>query len=160
MSYCTPCNTLYNKTGLFWLHYLVFMFTEKRTKKNHLEDIVADHLQKRSYLKDRIFSLKKNHIFGKKKLYIFLFTENMIFNSICSFYQKEKLSIKNKNKNPKLNKRERIQCNRLPYQPSKRSNKNNTIQWANTRGIDFCYKTKVQLKNYLSNRKRQILSPV
>ena len=79
----------------------------------------------------------------------------MIFNSIGSFYQKEKLSIKNKNKNPKLNKRERIQCNRLPYQPSKRSNKNNTIQWANTRGIDFCYKTKVQLKNYLSQKKRK-----
>ena len=76
----------------------------------------------------------------------------MIFNSICSFYQKEKLSIKNKKNNPRLNKRERIQCNRLPYQPSKRSNKNNTIQWANTRGIDFCNnKTKVQLKNYLSH---------
>ena len=76
----------------------------------------------------------------------------MIFNSIGSFYQKEKLSIKNKKNNPRLNKRERIQCNRLPYQPSKRSNKNNTIQWANTRGIDFCNnKTKVQLKNYLSH---------
>ena len=69
-------------------------------------------------------------------IYIFLFTENMIFNSICSFYQKEKLSKKKKKNPPRLNKRERIQCNRLPYQPSKRSNKNNTIQWANTRGID------------------------
>ena len=52
---------------------VVFMFTEKRTKKNHvhLEDIVADHLLKRSYL-FHIYVYEKIISFSHIYIYIYI----------------------------------------------------------------------------------------
>ena len=46
--------------------------------------------------------MKRSYLYIYIYIYIFLFTENMIFNSIGSFYQKEKLSIKKKKKKPEI----------------------------------------------------------